>query len=304
MTNIYIKTAFDHIRRAPFQALAAFFVLTVTFFVITLMATTLYTSEKLLKHFETRPQIIAFIKDDITEEQAKNLENDLRADNRISQLRFVSKEQALEIYKNATRDNPLLTELISPSTFPASIEVSVKELSLAEVVINELKNEEAIDQIGFTASLGGEDSLSSVVERLRNISWYVRLGGGLFTLILAGTSFLVLIVIIGMRMTTRRGEMEILDLIGATPSFIRSPIILEAIIYALSGVLAGWLIGFLLVLYLTPTLISYFGEIQIFPRDPISLLILFSILLAGELIVGLFLALTGSILAVSRVKKK
>lgn len=304
MSNIHIKTAFDHIRRAPFQALAAFFVLTITFFVITLLSVTAYSSSKVLKYFETRPQIIAFIKDEVTQDQIVELQTKIKNDSRVSRVNYVSKENALELYKKATADNPLLTELVSPSIFPASLEISVSDLSYAEKVIEEVKGNTIIDQVGFTASLGGENSLSSVVQKLRSIAWYIKLGGGISALILAGTSFLVLIVIIGMRMTTRRGEMEILDLIGATPQFVRNPIIIEAIVYSVSGVFAGWLLAFLFVLYSTPSLLNYFGEIPILPKETLNLFILFGVVLGAEIVIGLFLALTGSILAVSRAKKK
>ena len=105
-----------------------------------------------------------------------------------------------------------------------------------------------------------------------------------------------------MRMTTRRGEIEILKLIGATPGFIRGPIILEAVIYTVCGVMIGWLVTLIVVLYATPSLISYFGDIPILPRDTVQLLSIFGLILLGELLIGLFLALTGSILAVSRVR--
>ena len=300
----HFKTAWDHIRRAPFQALAAIFVLTLTFFVVTILSVLVYSSSQILKYFETRPQVIAFIKEDAQIEQVKVLQNKLQNDPRISQVKYVSKEEALEIYKKATADNPLLTELVSPSIFPASMEFSLNELAHAQAVIDELKNEAIVDQVGFTASLGGEDSLSDVVERLRTFTWYLRIGGGAIALLLTSTSFLVLVVIIGMRMTTRRGEIEILDLIGATPGFIRSPIILEAIIYVCVGVFAGWLIAFLAVLYSTPSLISYFGEIAILPKETSNLFLLFGLVFVAELFVGLFLALTGSVLAVSRVKRR
>jgi len=217
---------------------------------------------------------------------------------------FISKEEALEIYKKATADNPLLSELVSPSIFPASLEISLTDLSFAQDVINEVKGSEIVEQVGFTASLGGEETLGDVVSRLRTVTWYLRVGGGTFALLLASTSFLVLIIIISMRLTTRRGEIEILKLIGATPAFIRNPIILEALLYTVAGVFVGWLVTLVVVLYATPSLISYFGEIPILPRDTLQLLKIFGLVLAGELLVGLFLALTGSILAVSRVRKR
>ena len=278
--GIHIKTARDHIRRAPFQALAAIFVLFLTFFVMTILAITVYASGEVLKYFETRPQIIAFLKNDANADQINQLTEKLNSDPRIKETKYVSKEDALQIYKEATADNPLLSELVSPSIFPASLEFSVNDLSFAQKVIDEVKTEPIVEQVGFTASLGGEQSLPEVVERLRKVTWYVRAGGGAFSLILAGTSFLVLVVIIGMRMTTRRGEIEILDLIGATPGFIRSPIILEAIIYVLIGVFSGWLLAFLLVLYSTPSLLNYFGEIPILPESSGGLFMLFGIILA------------------------
>jgi cell division transport system permease protein len=105
-------------------------------------------------------------------------------------------------------------------------------------------------------------------------------------------------------MTTRRGEIEILNLIGATPGFIRSPIVWEALLYSLSGAFFGWLISFILVLYGAPSVISYFGEIPILPHDSVDLLKVFGLILLGELIVSFILGITGSMLAVSRVKKR
>lgn len=303
MAKIHLRTSWEHIIRAPFQALAAIFVLTLTFFVISVLAVLVYSSSQSLRYFETRPQVIAFLKDEATPEEIYSLEQRLSQDQRVSKVNFVSKEQAVEIYKKATADNPLLSELVSPSIFPASLEFSLVDLSYAQSIVEELKKDRAVDSVGFTASLGGEETLSDVLNRLRKFTWYIRVGGVLFAALLAATSFLVLIVIIGMRMTTRREEVEILSLIGATRWFIISPIILEAIIYSLAGVFAGWLICFLLVLYLTPSLISYFGEIPILPRDTVGLFGLFGAILVFELLVGIFLAVVGSLLAVSRLKK-
>ena len=299
---IHLKTALDYIKRTPFQALSAIFVLTITFFVGTLLSVLVYSSGKIIKHFETRPQVIAFLKDEISPEAVSTLEGKLTSDARIKDVKYVTKEEALGIYKEATSDNPLLSELVSPSIFPASIEFSLADLSFAEKVIEEMRSEEIVDQVGFTANLGSETSLGDVVTRLRTITFYLRLGGGILVGVLAMTSFLVLIVIIGMRMTSRRGEVEILDLIGATPGFIRSPIVIEALIYALIGVIVGWLSTLILILYLTPSVVNYFGDIPVLPKDTLSFLGIFGLILVAELVVGITLALTGSLLAVIRVK--
>lgn len=300
MSAIHLKTAFSNIRRSPFQAFAAIFVLSVTFFVVTLMSLMVYASNNVLTYFETRPQIIAFIKDEIKAEEIAALQYKLEMDERVKEVKYVTKEQALEIYKEATADNPLLSELVSPSIFPASLEFSLNDLDYAEDIIGETKNEEIVDQVGFTASIGREDALQDSVDRLKTLTLYTRFGGGVFAAILTITSLLVLLIIISMRITTRREEVEVLDLIGATRGFIRKPLILEAITYAVVGVFMGWVVALILILYSTPAVLSYFNEIAVLPRDTLSLFGIFGMVLGVELFVGILLALIGSSLAISR----
>jgi len=301
--NIHFKTALGYMRRAPFQATAAIFVLSLTFFVATLVSILVYSSSQLINYFETRPQVIVFLKDEATDTGVSDLQHRLSVNPKVKDLKYVSKEDALSIYKKATSDNPLLGQLVSPSIFPASLEFSVTDLSFAQGIINSLKKESVVDSVGFTAAVGGQTSLNDVVSRLRTITTYVRIGGIAFTGVLALASFVVLLITITMRMSNRREEIEILDLIGATQQFIRSPIILEALFYAIIGVFVGWVLAFIGVLYLAPTLVSYFGEISILPKNIVGLVSLFGLILGVELISGLVLAMGGSLLAISRVRK-
>jgi cell division transport system permease protein len=107
-----------------------------------------------------------------------------------------------------------------------------------------------------------------------------------------------------MRMTVRRGEIEILKLIGATSGFIRNPILFEAIIYSVFGTLLGWVLALLLVLYATPSMLVYFNDIPILPRDTLQLFGLFGMILGIELMISFFLAISGSMIAVSRAKRR
>lgn len=303
MSNIHLKTAAGYVRRSPFQATAAIFVLSLTFFVATLVSVLVYSTSQLLVYFETRPQIIAFLKDEATDNGVNDLKNRLTSDSKIKDLKYVSKTDALTIYKKATSDNPLLGQLVSPSIFPASLEFSVTELSYAQNIIEKLKSEEAVASVGFTAAVGGQSNLNDVVARLKTITNYIRIGGVIFTGVLALASFMVLLITITMRMSSRKEEIEILNLIGATQGFIRSPIILESLFYGFIGVFIGWLLGLTVVLYSASTITSYFGEIPVLPDGLFAILRLFAVFFGFELLSGLILALGGSILAISRVRK-
>ncbi len=302
--SIHTKTAIEAVKRSPFQAFSAIFVTSLTFFIASFVAVLVYASNQALNFFETRPQIIAFLKDSAKESDISGLKSKLERDIRIRDLKFVSKEEALNIYKEATADNPLLSELVNPSIFPASLEFSVVELDLASTVIEEVKKEPAVDQVGFTANLGSEKTLNDVVSRLKMVANYLRYGGLAFVLVLGMVSFVVLTVIITMRMIARRNEVEILSLIGAKPSFIRSPIMFEAIIYVVSGVFIGWVSSFIIWLYFAPSAIKYFGQIPILPKDPVMFFAMFLIILLGEIFLGLTMAFLGSLIAVNRVLKK
>lgn len=300
----HFKTAISYLRRSPFQALSAVFVLTITFFVISLLAILVYSSQNVINYFQTRPQIIAFLKDGVQNEEVASLQNKISQNPMVKEVRYVSKEEALEIYKRATADNPLLAELVSPSIFPASLEFSLNDLSKAEEIINELKKQEIVDEVGFTATIGNESELGEVISRLKTIISYLRIGGGIFAGILLITSFLVLVFIIGLRLTTRKSEVEILDLLGAAPSFIKTPFLIEAIIYSMISVILGWGLNFILVIFLSPSLISYFGEIPVLPKDLLELILIFLLILVAEIFVGLLLAFLGVSIAVSRARPK
>ena len=301
--NIHFKTATGYIRRSPFQALSAIFVLSLTFFVASLVAILVYSSSKLLIYFETRPQIIAFLKDGTNDTLISDLQHKLSIDSKIKDVKYVSKTDALSIYKKATSDNPLLGQLVSPSIFPASLEFSVTDLSIAQSTIDKLKSEEIVESVGFTAAVGGQANLNDVVNRLRTITSYIRVSGIIFTGVLGMASFMVLLITITMRLSSRREEIEILNLMGATQKFIRSPIIMEAIFYACFGVFIGWVVAFIAVLYSAPTLVAYFGEIPILPKNIGDIVSLFGIILVVEIVSGIVLALSGSLLAISRVRK-
>jgi len=297
---MHFKTSLDNIRRAPFQAMAAISVLAVTFFVTTLIAMVVYSSNQIISYFETRPQIIAFLDEDASNEEIKSLSSQLTNDPRVNVVRFVSKEEALSIYKEATSENPLLGELVSPSIFPASIEFSPADLTYAQDLLSEMKEEEIVDSVGFTASTGGESAVAEVIDRLRTVSRYLRLAGISAVVVLSATSFLVLMIVVGMRILMKKEEIESLSLIGASPGFIRAPLILEAIHYAVIGVITGWLFASVLIMYASPTIFSYFGEVPVLPSKTSEFFLLLGLFLLGELIVGIFIALIGSYISVSR----
>lgn len=299
----HFKTAWRHIRRVPYQALAAIFIMAITFFVATILAMLTYASSRTLNYFETRPQIIAFLKDDATPDKISGLERDLSNDQRIKNIKYVSKEQALGIYKEATSDNPLLSEFVSPKIFPASLEFSVTDLSFTEPVIKEVKDNNIIDEVVFTASLGKGKDVGQVIENLKTITKYIRIGGISIVSIFLVSSLFILLLIIGMRVASRREEIEVFKLLGATKGFIRMPFIIEGVMYAVFGSFLGWILAAILILYSAPAILSYFGPIEVFPGETSEFILLLFKILGAEIALAFVLGLLGSFTALFRYLK-
>lgn len=290
--NIFKKTLIQ-IRRSPFQNLTAIMVTTLTLLVVAVFSLLSIGSVKILKYFESAPQVIAFFKpgQDLSDIQIANIKAQLDKTGKVNEFRYVSTREAEAIYKEKNKENPLLLELVDYNILPASIEISAKDLNDLKELKNILQIQEGVDEVVYYEDI--------VTNLSRWISSVEKVGIGVIAY-LTLESILVILVIIGMQIASRKEEIEILKLIGATNWFIRKPFILTAIAYGLMGSLLAWGISYLLLLYSTPFLAEWLGDI---PLLPISFGVMM-LLLAGELVLGIMIGIIGGLLASHRFLKE
>ena len=93
------KTTWHHIRRSPIQSLTALILMTFSFMLVSLFIVVNSGLSKVLVYFETKPEITIFIKDDLPQADIDNLQKDLANYQDVKEIKFISKEKALEIYK-------------------------------------------------------------------------------------------------------------------------------------------------------------------------------------------------------------
>ena len=127
-----INTALKNIRRSPYQALAAVSMTGLTVFVVSLFALVSLASQLILTSFETKPHVIAYLADEHKPEEVNQLIGDLTTTGLVKQATYVSKDEALKIYKESVGNDPLLlgtvTDLgiITADVLPASVEITAK----------------------------------------------------------------------------------------------------------------------------------------------------------------------------------
>lgn len=286
---IFIEFVKRNIRRTPYQALAASMVMFLTFLTLSSFLILALGSQQILRFYESKPQAIAFFKDGTTEADITAIQNALSQTGKTTQFKYVSKEEALEIYRERNKSNPTLLELVTANILPASLEISTQTPDDLKPIAEIVKREPVVEEVVFP-----ED----VVASLTQATGLIRIVGSAVVAFLVTFSTLIIIMIIGFKIRIKKEEIETMKLLGASARFIRMPYLLEGIVYASIGALLGWLVSVLVTWYFEPLLQNNLGEVaqSILPLSPILMLGLLMV----ELFVAVLVGGLGSLAAVRR----
>ena len=286
----HIKTSWHHVRRSPYQATAAILIMSLTFFVFSIFSFMIFGSQRIISYFESKPQVTAFFKDEAKKENVDALADEIKSTGKVSELRFVSKQEALKIYKEQNKNDPMLLELVTADILPSSLEVSALKIEDLTNISETLRTSSLVSEVIFQKDV--VSTLTSWTNALRKI------GIGIIVL-LASVSIFIMVTIIGIKISYKKEEIEVMRLLGATNWYIRWPFIYEGMFYATVGAFFGWSISLGAVWYATPFLNSFLKGIPFSPLAPYFLFGLFGI----EVFLAMVLGAISSFLAVLRYLK-
>ncbi len=287
-----IKTTVRQLRRSPYQAMAVLMVMTFTMLVLSAFVVLTIGLSIILKNIEGRPQLLAYFDEKITptSEQVASVEQALKETGHLASTTYVSKEEAFAIYKRLNEDKPQLLEQVSPSTLPASIDISATDPGYLNQLADVASKQPGIKQVTFQ---------KDVVERLITWTNAIRKSGLVIVGVLTLTSILIVVMVTGMRIAIRREEVSIMQLVGGSRWFIRWPFILEGILYgAISSTVAVFITSGILLWY-SPQLSNFFGDVQIFPIPLPFLLAMWG----GVMLFGILIGIIGASIALWRYLK-
>lgn len=288
---MHVQTVAKYIRRSPYQSVAAILIMALTFLTIAVFAILTIISIRVINYFETRPQLSVFFKQEATNDEINALREQINKTGMAKTIKYVSKEEALSIYKQQNQGDPLLLDLVTADILPASLDVQANEATQLDDLAGLAKSSKAVDEVVFQKDI--VDTLIRFTNGLRQIGLVII---GVLLLV----SIFVILTIIGIKITVRKDEIEIMKLIGASNWFIRTPFLLEGIIYGAVGALIGWGISFgVLQFYASPHINSFFGSVPVLPIEPILMFQVLGVLFVAAVVLGAF----SSFLAVLRYLK-
>ncbi|MFA6007154.1 MAG: permease-like cell division protein FtsX [Candidatus Shapirobacteria bacterium] len=280
------KLTLNHIRRSPFQSLIAFVTLFTAFFILNSFLLVNRGLSTVLKYFETKPEITIFLKDNLDQTTVESVQKELATYPNIKEIRYISKENALNIYKETNKDNPLLTEMVTASVLPASFEVSANNPKVLEVIAQDFSaKNQIVDEIIYQ---------KDVIQSLLNWTLIIRRSGLALITISCLISFVMIFTLIGMKINNRKEEIKISRLLGASKFYVKKPFILEAMIYGFLGSFTAFLSSFLLIYNFRHTINTFFQPIIFVPELSINDLFLFLIEISAGVTISFLAGWLGS----------
>jgi cell division transport system permease protein len=235
-------------------------------------------------------QITAFLKEDVDDSNAMALTERLTTWDEITNVQFISRESALEEYRqssgyaeaiDALDENPLPSLLLIQPLMG-----SLSEDRDTQLIVN-------LEELPEVARAQYDQMW---VKRLNTIILIIQRGVMILAVFLALAVLLIIGNTIRMAIYNRRSEIEVIKLFGATDRFVRRPFMYTGFWYGLSGGIIAWCLISVSLLMLqhpvTQLAQLYSSSFQLLSLSPKNVFALLG--------VGIFLGLAGSWISVQR----
>lgn len=277
-----VREAMRAFKRAPMLSVLSVTTIAFSLFAFGLFGLVALNMRSALRQVEDRVEVRAFVAQGTQPEATSAAVGDVNAFPEVESVQLVTEEQALERARSELGE---LEDVLEAGILPASIEVRLKpgmrDPGTVRAVARRLESYDFIDDVRF-----GEEWVEKLY-RLRNIATAAGITLGV-------TFALVALIIIGstirMAVLARSREIQIMRLVGATDSFIRSPFLVEGF---LKGALGGLMA--LGLTWLTYRIVGQYVLQAEFFATPLAM--------AG-IVVGALIGLLGSAFSVGRHLKR
>jgi len=234
-------------------------------------------------------QITAILSPDLSITKAGELKQRILRHPEVATARYVSKEQAFEKLKKKMKGKISLNNL-SGNPLPNTIEIELKKPE---------KIKELAEEIGkFPGVEGTRYGDAKLIDKLLRLSYRIYILGVVIIGMLLVSAVFLISNTIRLTVFSRRKEISIMELVGATSWFIRGPFITEGLIHGMVG--AGIAVICLNVIYAygTEWLLEGMPFIPVVPASSISLY-----LSSGLLAVGIIVGTASSFFSVNKYLK-
>ena len=225
----YIKEGLTGLFKHGFMSFASVFIIVACLLIMGSFSLLALNVNAIIKDFEDENVVLAFIDDNMTEQQARNLESQILSVPNVASAEFISREEAYESFISKSEEK---YADLDASVLRHRFAVYLDDVALTAQTQQDLRNIPGVAEI--TANL----SIAKGIVTVRNVVSAVSM---VLVVILLIISFFIMSNTIKLATFDRREEIGIMKVVGATNAFIRWPFVLEGFILGIAGALIAFL---------------------------------------------------------------
>ena len=232
LTRIIRTGCINFVRNASLSVAAmAVMVITLTIILFSIIANATFSNT--VQQITDRIDVSVYLKDSVTAAQKEQLVSDLKLIENVKSIEYVSKEQALEIYREQNANNSELLVAISQTDnpLPASLSIKPKDPDKITEIKDFLEKPEIQALQSDPTSYSGDRK--EAIDKIAHATSFFRKAGIVGVVVFAIISMLIIFNTIRMAIFNRRGELTIMRLLGASTNYIRGPFIVETMLYGI-----------------------------------------------------------------------
>ena len=299
ITNIkrIIKAGLINFWRNGWVSLATILIMVVTLSVIGSLFFGKAILSTVLDQLQDKVDITVYFKTNAEEIEMFSLQGSLEKLDEVKGTEFVSREKALADFRERHTGNNLIVQSLAEleeNPLGASLNIRAKNPSQYESIARFLEAGvfTSIDKINYREN-------EVVIDRLANILQVSRKLGTGISLVLVFIALLVTFNTIRLAIYSNRDEISVMRLVGASNNYIRSPFMVEGVLYGIVASAVSMGLFYFLTLWLGPMSARFFGGLNLFEYYVSNFFQIFIILL----LVGGFLGAASSWIATRRYLK-
>ncbi len=256
-----------------------------------------FNAEMVLNSFRTGIKLMVYLKIDAGKDAHLTTEYQLNALAGVQDVRFISKDEGLRLLKTQLKRQASILDGLNQNPLPDAFEISLIPKNFNQAGLETIANR--IEALPFVASVEYGQEWFKRFSGLFNL---FKLGGYILGAVLTFAAMLIVANTIRIVLYTRKDEIDIMCLVGATDHFIKSPFYLQGIIQGAMGSLLG--LAVLYVGYLSISTQTMSTQIRLgFSTGLLSLQFLSFHYLCGISITGMVVGWAGCFISLNQFVK-
>jgi cell division transport system permease protein len=234
MITLFIKKAFQDILANSF--LNSITIITIGLSVLIVSSFTLFflNANSVLNSWKKGIRVLVYLKAEADEASIASVKHEIQNMQGIQNIRLISKEEALSQLKNQMKHQASLLENLEVNPLPDALEIRVpaasQEMHAIDALAKKIEAIPLVDEVEY-----GQHWIGRFTNILNLFKFAGYTMGSLFVIatlfIIANTILLVLY--------SRKEEVEIMRLVGATDRFIKMPFYIEGFMLGALGGIFG-----------------------------------------------------------------